>query len=617
MTNRCIQRFTPLKRSAKPRKVAAFDTEGDGDPGGFLCGAVVSEAGRYLFYDPAEMLAYLTSPPLRDHWLVAHNLEYDLAVLTGGDLTMLSCLFVDARLLVAETQDGHGHKWKFIDSTNLFPGCTVAQLGEMLGIPKMDAPPLLADLVEGKMIIADLSQDRRDRLTAYNLRDAEIVYRSVMALQEELLRLGGMLQITVAGCSMDLFRRAYLQQSWPTPHAGLNSLCRGAYYGARTEPYALGYAAGVNGYDVSSLYPSIQRSLDFPHPGRLTMELATSEPYHRLTRPGCSQVAVHVPDQAVPPLPSRQGRHLYFPTGDLHGIWTHNELLHACECGARITALDWSLSATESFNPFRGFIDDLYARKVLHASDDPVRAALYKLMLNSSYGRYGVSPDSSLTTLFPIRPDTDWDALAGSELHLINGWPYALTPVGEERQPAYSYTLMAAYISAGARISMQQRLSGAASMMIYTDTDSLWLQGETATSDGIGGLRQIEENVDLWVVAPKEYAVFSGESLIQAHAKGIPESLRLLYLQQGVAEFQSPVGIREAARTHHRVATWVDRLRHRQYAVPKRAPIIPPGAPPRLCSTRPWTVPELDSLAQGSSRLPPLRLEIPAHARHG
>lgn len=573
-----------------------------------MCGAVVSEHGAYSFTSPGDMLSYLTSRALRNHWLFAHNLEYDLAVLTGGDLHYFTCLFTQSRLLWAETQDAHGHKWRFCDSSNIFVGHSVKDLGTMLTLPKLELHPLVERHLRAGLPLADLPEADQLQVLEYNQRDASIVYQALVALQEELLSLGGQLQATIASISMDLFRRKYLRSAWPTPDPAINSIARQAYYGARTEPYRLGIVEGVSGYDISSLYPSVQAVEQFPAPGHLTWEIPSTPARAPLHRAGISQVRLTVPENMVPPIPARQAYHLVFPYGQLSGVWTHTELELAMANGCTLEAVDWSLVSTRTFNPFEDFIQDLYARRVLAASDSPIRAHLFKLILNSAYGRYGLNWEEGLQVLKPITSQEELESYGEVELRIMGGWPYVLAQSVKSQQPAYSNVLIAAYVAAGARIRMHQLISDHLDGLAYTDTDSLWTSARVEESSGLGGIRQTHPPARLWIVAPKEYAVYTGESLVEVHAKGVGRYNQEFYLLFGETAFDSPVRIREGLRDGRPIATWVSRIRERHFQVPKRAPQTYRVTQGEYWQTRAWEWQEFLRAAEGKSA-PPLPLE--------
>lgn len=585
--------FEPLKSDPHRHLIAALDTEGNGLENGFVCGAVVCGSGNHIFYNRAAMLEFLLSPALRNHYIFAHNLDYDLGVLTGGDMTPFNITFNGSSILWAEYHDDHKHKRLFLDSLNLFPGASVDELGKDVGQWKLELHPFLKQwLIDGKPLAA-LDKDDQWRITSYCLRDAEIIFEAVGQLQDELNSLGGELKPTVSGCSMDLFRRKFMKSAWPIVDENINRLARQAYYGARCEPYRLGRVTGVNGYDYSSLYPSIMATAQFPHPGKIVQEIQPNQYRHLLKRDGVAQVSVRIPESVCPPLPIRVDKKLFFPSGTTKGVWTLSELRTACETGTEILSCDWILFSYQTFNPFTDFIESLYKLRVLHAQDSKLKERFFKKLMNSAYGRYGLNPDSGLTDLVPIRKQEDFETYRGGYFYLWRGYPYILYPRPQTGQPAYANALIASYISAGARIKMHGQITANIEGLCYTDTDSLWTSGEIASSSGLGQLRQTAANLDLWVVAPKEYAVFSGEHLEHAYAKGIPDQYKLTYIKEGQVSFKRPNTLKESVQRNLTPAEWAMRLKTTQQTWPKRAPLFDRPVERAYFETRPWQLEEL------------------------
>lgn len=591
--------FTPIRQKPRRIKLAAFDTEGNGRADGFVCAAVCAPSGNYVFESRRDALDFLLSPQFRGHYVFSHNLEYDLGVLTGGDLTPFRCLFSPAGLLWAEHYDNNRHKIMFVDSAKLFPGSTVADLGLMVGRAKIDLHHLLQSHINAGRPLAELEPDDRWRIKQYCLRDAEIVLDAVTMLQEELNRLGGKLKPTLAGCSLDLFRRKFMRRAWPTLDDDLNRIARHAYYGARTEPYRLGRVNGINAYDISSLYPSVMTGTKFPLPGSLSMEVSPANYYHLIERPGICQCTVSVPDIDPPLLPKRFNRHLYFPTGKMHGIWNNSELAHAVRLGCTIESVDYIIWTGSTYSPFDDFIETLYRQRVLHAQDSPAIEKIYKILLNSSYGRFGLNPDNELLELIPLTADTDFSKLAGAYFYELNGRPYALRPITDAETPPYVNTLIASEITAQARLKMYPYLAGNLANLCYTDTDSIWITSRIESKSGLGFMREEHKGIDLHITAPKEYAVFSGEHLIEAHAKGVPQEQMYNYIVRGLAHFARPRKLKESLRLGGGYSEWIEIKKERQIQTPKRAPDSEHrNGQGRYWTTRPWTAAELLDLSR-------------------
>lgn len=609
MTQHQTKFFTPLKHSPKPHKIAAFDTEGNGDPKGFVCASVVSDLGEQLFTTRRDTLEYLFSRELRDYWIFAHNLEYDIGVLTGGDLRPFKVLFAGSNLLWVEKATSDRHKWRLMDSLNILPHTTIKELGLMVNLGKLEPHPLIMEHLKLGRPLNQLQPLDQRRVLDYCLRDSQILYKALMTIQDLLNSLGGELRPTVSGCAMDLYRRRFMDKVWPVVDPAINRVARIAYFGARTEPYVLGRTEGVNGYDISSLYPSVMAKANFPHPGYLVLDHEVSSLNSILKYEGVSQCTVIVPDVDPPVLPGRVSSHLFFPTGKMTQAWPHNELRFALERGVKIENVEWSLWSRYSFSPFGEFIDKLYSERVLAASQQPIIAHFFKLLLNSSYGRFGVNAEDGLTELVPLASNSDWPKVQGGTLKFLNNWPYALKGMDEPRQPAYANSLIASYITAEARIKMHSLIERNLGGLIYTDTDSLWTSSTIETGQGLGELRQIEQDRTFWCIAPKEYAVFSGEYLTEAHAKGVPEQQRMFFLQAGFAAFDSPVGLREGLRHNIQPSTWITRYREKRYALPKRPPASLFDLAGERLTTRPWNYQELLRAFQSEKAPDPVRAE--------
>lgn len=586
----------PLKGKPRRKKIVAFDTEGDGSPFGFILGSVVSDQERCVFYDRVEMLKYLTSSRFRNHYLVAHNLEYDLSVMTGGDFTWLTVIFAGSRLLWAETTDDHGHKWRFVDSGNIFRSATVEALGQMVSLPKLRLPAgVLASLSKGQLWEKFSSQEQK-QIIRYNLRDSEIVFKAISELQEELLSLGGQLRETAASIAMDLFRRKFLDLPFPRLDPELNALARSGYHGARTEPYIFGRTEKANGYDINSLYPAMQAQSSYPHPGQMIFKDHITRHSMPLEYEGLMCAKVYVPEDQLPILPVKTGGRLFFSTGTYVGVWSHTELRYALANGVKLLEPYWSLFSPITFNPFVSFIETLYDLKVACASDNPIRRELYKLLMNSLYGRFGLNPDNGLEVLQPILEQEDFDHHPDSRFRMIGHFPYLLTTIQNENVPAYCNTLIAGQITSAGRVHMHRLLAQKADELIYMDTDGVFTSGDFKTSDELGGIRQTHEDVDLWVVGAKEYALFRGEEVIEARAKGIPASHRYDYLHFGEISFKSPLSIREAYQKGGDPGIWIKRLKSRRIKIPKRCPLGEADDPMARIQTRPWRYFEVQDL---------------------
>lgn len=589
-------RFYPLKSQPKRKPAAAVATIGHGGPDGHGYTVCVSDLGTVSFSAARAALDEILSPPLRGFLIYAFDLEQTISVLTQGDFTRLECTFTGNGLLWIEQSDDHGHKWRIWDVCNLLPGVTRSQMGLMVGMKHWPLPPHLDRWLVGNRPASELTGQDLDDCRNIARREAQILYETIQQIQDELLSVGAQLRPTISGVSMDLFRRKFMRKSWPVVDGHLNALARPAYFGGRTEPYKLGRVDHLNGYDISSLYPSVMATGQYPYPATLSYEDNPAQYAHLIEREGVSYVTVEVSEADPPILPARLAGQLFFPTGKFEGAWTNRELRYAVDNGVKILDCNFVIWSGITYSPFDEFISTLYNLRVLSASDSPIREQMYKRIMNAAYGRYGLNPDNELYTLMTIPDNPDWDALRGAYLYEIDKWLYALVPRTDFPTPAYANAFIAAHITTDARLKMHSLISQSLDGLAYTDTDSLWTTEQVAVGDGLGQLRQTHNNVDMWIVAPKEYAIFHNEGLIEAHAKGIPEAHREMYLKMGSVLVKQPRRIKDGLKRGGDFGVYGTVRKKRQENVPKRAPLGLKSSGLACYSTRPWVYSELRSL---------------------
>lgn len=563
--------FKPLHDQPTEREVLAFDIEGAGGPSGFVCGSISGEYLSNFFTDRSEMWNALLEYGARGYWLFAHNLEYDLPILAGEEFFTGKMLFVPGGLLWAEYPAGK-RKARFYDSTNLYPRWGVSGLGDIVKLPKLSLPgEIMRRLALGEAW-GTFSEDDKRQIERYNRRDAEIVYHAVDMLQSVALRLGGQLRPTIAGVSMDVYRRKFHRYPWLALGSAANNLARPAFYGGRVENFAMGTVEGVNVYDTTSLYPFVQSRARFPHPNHLKLMIAPDPAGRWWEWEGCAAVTVRSPEVFTPLLPARIGERLFFPTGEFSGVWTLTELRQAVLSGYTLLSVEWVFGADVTFNPFEDFVENLFHERLMYQERGEAQANIVKLILNSLYGRFGLNPDGSLQQMVQITPETDFEKLKGYTTETIMNRVVAFGPVESARYPTYANVLIASQIASEARLHLYGELSNQGESAVYCDTDSVLTTGEVATGEGLGSWRMEGERVTADLVAPKEYALHNRALGTEYVVKGVPSYVAEQYLRTGFARFYRALSVREAVAQHKNPAEWVETIKRAGYAIPKRRP---------------------------------------------
>jgi hypothetical protein len=607
--------FKPLTGAPKERGILAFDVEGTGGPGGFVCGAISGDVVSSFFTDPEEMLQVLLRFGAEGYWIFAHNLEYDLPVLEGEKFPRGELLFTPNRLLWS-TYEYWKKKVKFYDSRNLFPRYSVAGLGELVGAQKLDPGPGVLERLGRGASWGQFNESDQEKIRRYVRRDAEIVFLAVSMLQDITLRVGGQLKPTIAGVAMDVYRRKYHKWPWRALGPETNKLARPAYYGGRVENFYYGQVPGVNAYDLTSLYPSVQAVARFPHTHHLQLDLYPRSSSKWLSMEGVAQVRLRVKDSLVPPLPHRYDHRLFFPSGEMSGLWSIMELRANIGNSIELISCDWVLGSKVTFNPFERFVEDLFKLREGYLFSGSGAAHIIKLILNSLYGRFGLNPERSLRKLVSIEKEPDWRELRGFETEIINGRAYAYGPVESQYQPDYVNTLFAAQITSAARLVLFEELARQGEKAVYCDTDSILTTGTIPESAGLGGWRLEEERVTADLLGPKEYALhneFWGDKYV---VKGVPEAIAEAYFKEGAARFWRALSVREALRDGKIPATWVETFRRKGQVLPKREPLEPVVWPEgQYYPTRPYRVQDLPQVVAGSWSRPDRVPDVPEKLR--
>jgi len=262
------------------------------------------------------------------------------------------------------------NQWIFCDSywTLRAP---LAEIGKSLGMPKgsceFDAP------------IAEL--------TTYNEQDCRILFAALKRLEDELWELGGELKITLASSAMTLFRRAYLEDELVVPRQ-VNERIREGYKGGRVEVYQRHVAKPGFYYDMNSCYP---HAMTYDLPGNY-LGYGT-----KITKFSWVDATVNTTGYC-PALPY-QSDALYFPTGKFRGTFYAGEL---DQRGVDILEVHrvYKFDGQSYMAPF---VDDLYSRR--KATKDEFKRLVYKLLMNSLYGKLGERRDKEKLV---INPSEEW-----------------------------------------------------------------------------------------------------------------------------------------------------------------------------------------------------------------
>jgi len=582
--------FSPLTRKPTVRTLGAFDLEGVGGEDGFICGSFVTPTEQYYTPNREGFIKRLLCHSHRGMHFYAHLLTYDFGMLMPYLPREFEALALRGKIFKAVVHDGHRNKVYLHDSLGCMANLSLEVVGNAIGMPKLPPPPRFRG---GDDPAEEWYCEDHHRLwceECYNLRDSQIVLRAMTLLQDTMLDLGSDLQNTLAGTAMALYRRRYLNAEYEQPYLERDDFARLGYYGGRVEPYVLGRCEGINYYDFHSLYPAMMRQRAYPDPNTLRGVTSVGKEKYIREYEGVSEVTIECPMMAIPVLPVRHQGKLYFPYGCLRGVWTHAEIRYALEQGYQLREIHATLYAAKTCTPFNDYVDDLFRLRREAKARGDARELIYKIMLNSLYGKFGQGANNLLERVIPLDAMSGTRSLVGCQYMEIFGDVYARSPLLLSRKPSYINALWAAYISSYARIRLHQAMRECDFDVHYTDTDSLFTPRLCSTSDELGMLGCNGTEMTFEAIAPKMYWLDEGGGKIKRAVKGIPIKYRAEYITNKEVRFQRALGIYEAGRRKLSPSAWVSvRKIMRQYDQ-KRDYYHPLGAPAGRMLSRPWEI---------------------------
>lgn len=586
-------------KSMELRLIGVYDGGGHTDYGtslsAFLDGELIPENTGKVYFAHAGGLADM-------------QYVFDEIIMRKPDWRVTAS-FSGSSAIIVRVEDEGGNRWTFGDSLWLLRDSLDA-IGKSVGLHKGGSdyycsnwPGCGHSMKRGSCVCADLplgSPCPRGRkckrkptcifyaplpiLREYNRRDNEVLYLGLDRLQREIVELGSELKMTTASTAMTLFRRRFLSNDIKT-RKRVNLIARKAYVASRVEVFTPEMRVDrISCFDVNSSFP---KSMTEPQPGHYRGASRTWSG----SRLSLVDARVTVPEMYLPPLPVRIQKkksappRVFFPVGTWRGWYAGSDLELLLEAGGKIERVYKTLDF-EPFHDLRAYVELIYERR--RKEEDPFRKLVYKLLLNSLYGKFSEQSHKESLLVRPDQPPPDGSTalLAGVYLAPTD------VPVPHEHVP------VGVQVTSLSRALLYRFMAKCADLY-YCDTDSIFTTSSLPSGDALGALKHEYDAVDAYFAAPKFYRVTveekdkSGEIeyVEKVKAKGF-SSLRRQDFDALVAgesvTYDRMVRIRENLRrygdTTPREAPITKSLRLREK--PKRC-LLPNG------QTRPWTYEEI------------------------
>lgn len=437
-------------------------------------------------------------------WVFAHNTNFDLPVLETFTVLpslgySLSSAIIDGPPTVLK-YERRPQTIIISDSLNIWR-TSLAALGERFGLEKLEMP---------------VSTATPEEWDVYCKRDVEVLQRAIIEWLDFLRDrdLGGFTP-TLAAQSMRTYRHKYMKHAILIDnHVPALKVSRAAYHGGRCEAFRIGGPFhDIYCVDVNSMYPFCMR--EYPLPYRFVdyrERLAVRDLPRYLDRGAvCAEVDLTT-DHAFAAVV--HDNKLVFPTGSFRCSLSTPELRWALS-HATITAVH-RLALYESDVLFREMVDDLYTDRLeCQQKGDKVQAWLFKILLNSFYGKWGQNGRKWRTIgeceemLVQSEPYVDMDEKVVTKIRKIGGLEQILEIEDESSE---SHPAIAAHITAYARMhlfALMRKLSP--QDYLYCDTDSLYVteQGFHVLRDEIdeialGKLKLVDHYEEVFIYGAKD-----------------------------------------------------------------------------------------------------------------
>lgn len=600
----------PITKPRVIRRIIAYDLEWI--PGDLTVRMVGTYDGeRYNCYrSVADFLDSELTSRNRGKWFYAHAggladfqfILYDLYSQLKSRGYRIEGHFSGSSLIIAKVTRGH-NSWYFLDSYWLLKAKLkdVAKwIGQSKGgggyeedFPDPDEEGISDDEFERRCILRRewYATVPFEKLRQYNARDCRILYDAISSFEATLLEIGGQLQMTLASCSMQLFRRKYLKHDIPTSKT-INKIAKEAYTASRVENHDREMNSGYY-FDINSSFPF---AMTFPAPGRYIGARAA------LPDSGIyiAKVRVSVPDMPIPPLPYRHSNRVFFPVGEWEAWMTNIDIEALQEAGGRVMKSREAL-LFEPFEDLSDFSNDIYNLRKKASSE--WEKVVFKFLLNSLYGKFAEASEKDELLVNP-------DFIDRNLMHMLQPGIWIAEKIVSI---PHAHFPISAHVTAIAR-QLIGKFINLCDKVFYLDTDGFATNTMFDTNKELGGLKLEKKVHEGEFVAPKVYSL-KGDILqpdgtwkydAYYKAKGFSRmtATRFARLLEGeTIEYERMTRIREnivknpslqprEQRVYKRMkmrGLFAQGFNPSKHPIPKRF-TYPDG------KTRPWSVNEIDDL---------------------
>jgi hypothetical protein len=356
-----------------------------------------------------------------------------------------------------------------LSSTNFYQ-CSLAKLGDKFGIPKTEIDYEMSSISEA------VPYCRNDVLILKTAMTSFINF----VINEDL----GNFSMTIAGQAFTAYRHRFMNKKIYI-HKSEESLIleRDAYAGGRNECWNIGRIDGpIYKLDFNSMYPFRMKTEIYPTKLiSYNKHCTIDELKYFIYKRNFLTIANVKVNTDVPVFFKKCGK-LTFPVGEFTTTLSTPELKYALEHNMILEVN--KVNVYQSADIFSGYIDYFYDKRLeASANEDEILKFLYKLFLNTLYGKFGQKccnyeligqADPKV-----IKEERVFDADVGTEyiIKIFGGSIFKKEPLPDGKNDAFNaFPAISAHVTAYARMGLWHCIEIAGQENIYyMDTDSLFM----------------------------------------------------------------------------------------------------------------------------------------------
>ncbi len=407
------------------------------------------------------------------------------------------------------------------------------------------------------LLIQDFNQ-WKTKVTNYCETDCVSLYQILIKFRELVFHKWDLFienYPTTPSLAFGIYRRHYLEDKIIPIYKGkVFDFLRNSFTGGSTEMYRP-YGREINCYDANSLYPSVMALNKFPV-GQTYEFTGNIELLYKLDGEIWNKDnSYFIADSSVETTkdlyqPYLQVNHL----SKEHGFSENRTIspngsfdmkINSCEYNNAIERGDYSINTSQGYlwfsdSIFDGFVNSLYTLRMSYLKSDPMNQ-ICKWILNSVYGRFAMRPIDSITEFLPgdlsveefIKSNTIEDLMEIDDNNILI--TYRKNNVDGVLDIEYSNSIaIASAITAYARVFMSQFKNTCSFSLLYTDTDSIFIEGilpDEMIGPLLGQFKLENRYKEIVFLGPKIYSGITVDGKTITKVKGFKDAKTLSFDQ--------------------------------------------------------------------------------------